>query len=113
MVEALAGDVPQRKRLTTLQRFKDAGTADFLTGLMERHEKAAWMLRAQLETEEEEELHVERAHEAKVTFIDDNNNYYYEDISIANAASYGTVYFPVNNFNNLSLLFFAFNKLVL
>jgi starvation-inducible DNA-binding protein len=37
-----------------LARFKDAGTADFLTGLMERHEKAAWMLRAQLETEEEE-----------------------------------------------------------
>lgn len=37
-----------------LERFKDAGTADFLTGLMERHEKAAWMLRAQLETEEEE-----------------------------------------------------------
>jgi starvation-inducible DNA-binding protein len=35
-------------------RFKDAGTADFLTGLMERHEKAAWMLRSQLETEEEE-----------------------------------------------------------
>jgi len=38
------------------KRFKDAGTADFLTGLMERHEKAAWMLRAQLETEEEEAL---------------------------------------------------------
>jgi starvation-inducible DNA-binding protein len=37
-----------------IQRFKDAGTADFLTGLMERHEKAAWMLRSQLETEEEE-----------------------------------------------------------
>jgi starvation-inducible DNA-binding protein len=36
------------------ERFKDAGTADFLTGLMEKHEKAAWMLRAQLETEEEE-----------------------------------------------------------
>lgn len=36
------------------QRFQDAGTADFLTGLMKRHEKAAWMLRAQLETEEEE-----------------------------------------------------------
>jgi starvation-inducible DNA-binding protein len=35
-------------------RFKDAGTADFLTGLMERHEKTAWMLRAQLESEEEE-----------------------------------------------------------
>ncbi|MBI3887130.1 MAG: DNA starvation/stationary phase protection protein [Opitutae bacterium] len=31
-------------------RFHDAGTADFLTGLMEQHEKAAWMLRAQLET---------------------------------------------------------------
>ena len=35
-------------------RFRDAGTADFLTGLMEQHEKAAWMLRAQLESEEEE-----------------------------------------------------------
>ncbi len=34
-------------------RFGDAGTADFLTGLMERHEKTAWMLRAQLETEED------------------------------------------------------------
>ena len=39
---------------TCSTRFKDAGTADFLTGLMEKHEKAAWMLRAQLETEEEE-----------------------------------------------------------
>src|SRR5260370_32114568 len=28
----------------------DAGTSDFLTGLMERHEKMAWMLRAFLET---------------------------------------------------------------
>ncbi len=36
------------------EQFKDAGTADFLTGLMEQHEKAAWMLRAQLETEEAE-----------------------------------------------------------
>ena len=35
-------------------RYGDAGTADFLTGLMERHEKTAWMLRSQLETEEEE-----------------------------------------------------------
>jgi starvation-inducible DNA-binding protein len=35
-------------------RYKDAGTADFLTGLMEQHEKAAWMLRSQLETEEAE-----------------------------------------------------------
>jgi len=27
---------------------KDAGTADFLTGIMEIHEKMAWMLRAYL-----------------------------------------------------------------
>ncbi len=27
----------------------DQGTADFLTGLMEQHEKMAWMLRAFLE----------------------------------------------------------------
>ncbi len=26
--------------------YEDEGTADFLTGLMEKHEKAAWMLRA-------------------------------------------------------------------
>ncbi len=29
--------------------YHDAGTADFLTGLMEKHEKATWMLRAYLE----------------------------------------------------------------
>ena len=28
--------------------WKDAGTADFITGLMETHEKMAWMLRAHL-----------------------------------------------------------------
>jgi starvation-inducible DNA-binding protein len=37
-----------------IERYGDAGTADFLTGLMEKHEKTAWMLRSQLETEEEE-----------------------------------------------------------
>jgi starvation-inducible DNA-binding protein len=37
-----------------METFKDAGTADFLTGLMAHHEKLAWMLRAQLETEEAE-----------------------------------------------------------
>jgi starvation-inducible DNA-binding protein len=37
-----------------IERYGDAGTADFLTGLMERHEKVAWMLRSQIETEEEE-----------------------------------------------------------
>jgi starvation-inducible DNA-binding protein len=35
------------------EKYKDAGTTDFLTGLMERHVKAAWMLRSQLDTEEE------------------------------------------------------------
>lgn len=30
-------------------RYHDTGTADFLTGLMEAHEKMAWMLRAYLE----------------------------------------------------------------
>ncbi len=35
-------------------RYKDAGTADFLISLMEKHETTAWMLRAQIETEEAE-----------------------------------------------------------
>jgi starvation-inducible DNA-binding protein len=30
------------------EQLKDAGTADFLTGLMEAHEKMAWMLRKYL-----------------------------------------------------------------
>jgi len=30
----------------TQDDFGDAGTADFLTGLMEKHEKTAWMLRS-------------------------------------------------------------------
>jgi starvation-inducible DNA-binding protein len=29
-------------------KLHDAGTADFITGLMEKHEKMAWMLRAHL-----------------------------------------------------------------
>jgi starvation-inducible DNA-binding protein len=32
-------------------QYKDMGTNDFLTGLMEKHEKMAWMLRAFLEGE--------------------------------------------------------------
>jgi starvation-inducible DNA-binding protein len=28
--------------------FKDAGASDFITGLMEEHEKMAWMLRSHL-----------------------------------------------------------------
>jgi starvation-inducible DNA-binding protein len=34
---------------TCADRYHDIGTNDFLTGLMERHEKMAWMLRAHLE----------------------------------------------------------------
>ena len=32
-----------------IEQYHDAGTNDFLTGLMEQHEKMAWMLRAFLE----------------------------------------------------------------
>jgi starvation-inducible DNA-binding protein len=31
---------------TVNDRYSDLGTADFLTGLLEKHEKTAWMLRA-------------------------------------------------------------------
>ncbi len=34
---------------TCQNKYHDAGTADFLTGLMEQHEKMAWMLRAFME----------------------------------------------------------------
>ena len=38
-----------RENITTVNdTCKDVGTADFLTGLMETHEKMAWMLRAHL-----------------------------------------------------------------
>ena len=46
--------VQLRKDAASAERLGDIGTTDFLTGLLEQHEKAAWMLRAQLETEEEE-----------------------------------------------------------
>jgi len=36
-----------REDITTVNdRHRDVGTADFLTGLLEQHEKAAWMLRS-------------------------------------------------------------------
>ncbi|MEM3065609.1 MAG: DNA starvation/stationary phase protection protein [Candidatus Nitrosotenuis sp.] len=38
-----------RKAISTCEQNNDAGTADFLTGLMEKHEKTAWMLRSVLE----------------------------------------------------------------
>lgn len=31
-----------------IEKYEDAGTSDFVTGLMEQHEKMAWMLRAHL-----------------------------------------------------------------
>jgi starvation-inducible DNA-binding protein len=34
---------------TADEKYKDIGTNDFLTGLLERHEKPAWMLRACLD----------------------------------------------------------------
>jgi len=38
-----------RQDLETCAKLGDAGTSDFLTGLMEQHEKMSWMLRAFLE----------------------------------------------------------------
>lgn len=39
-----------RKDLDTCaSKFQDMGTSDFLTGLMEKHEKMAWMLRSFIE----------------------------------------------------------------
>ena len=35
------------------EKYKDVGTNDFLTGLLEKHEKSAWMLRSFLEAEAE------------------------------------------------------------
>ena len=41
MVRELRADLQ-----TAMDKFGDAGTSDFLTGLMEKHEKMAWMLRS-------------------------------------------------------------------
>ena len=38
-----------RQDLEKAEEYKDAGTNDFLTGLMEKHEKTAWMIRSHLE----------------------------------------------------------------
>ena len=37
--------------LEAAEKYHDMGTNDFLTGLMEKHEKVAWMLRAFLQAE--------------------------------------------------------------
>lgn len=44
VIRQLRGDLE-----TAAAKHKDVGTSDFLTGLMEKHEKMAWMLRAFLE----------------------------------------------------------------
>lgn len=44
VIRQLRGDLEK-----CANKFDDAGTTDFLTGLMEQHEKMAWMLRAVLE----------------------------------------------------------------
>ncbi len=55
MVRSLLSDHEAiiRKLRTDLDKcadkYKDMGTSDFLTGLMEKHEKMAWMLRSYLE----------------------------------------------------------------
>ena len=41
MIRTLRADLE-----TVLEKHNDAGTNDFLTGLMEKHEKMAWMLRS-------------------------------------------------------------------
>lgn len=46
VIRHLRGDLE-----TCLERYHDAGTSDFLTGVMEKHEKLAWMLRAYVEGE--------------------------------------------------------------
>jgi starvation-inducible DNA-binding protein len=56
MVSQLLDDHEQvvrnlRKHIEQCGDFKDDGTADFLTGLMEQHEQIAWMLRSFIEGE--------------------------------------------------------------
>jgi starvation-inducible DNA-binding protein len=46
IIRNLRGHIDQSQ-----EKFGDAGTADFLTGLMEQHEEIAWMLRSFIEGE--------------------------------------------------------------
>ena len=43
--EAVIGRLRESLKIC-LDQYEDMGTSDFLTGLMEKHEKMAWMLRA-------------------------------------------------------------------
>ncbi|MET0262963.1 MAG: DNA starvation/stationary phase protection protein [Rariglobus sp.] len=54
MIEALLADheaivTALRKAIELADKHGDEGTADFLTGILESHEKTAWMLRADLD----------------------------------------------------------------
>lgn len=55
IIQALLGDHEMiirslRKDIVPVgEDYKDLGTADFMTGLMEQHEKMAWMLRSYLQ----------------------------------------------------------------
>ena len=44
IIQSIRGDLE-----TVQNKYHDVGTTDFLTGLMEKHEKMAWMLRAYLQ----------------------------------------------------------------
>lgn len=37
-----------REDIDKVEKYKDAGTEDFLVGILEKHEKTAWMLRSHL-----------------------------------------------------------------
>ena len=43
IIQALRKEIP-----SVTDKYLDLGTADFITGIMEQHEKMAWMLRAHL-----------------------------------------------------------------
>ncbi|MEM1312245.1 MAG: DNA starvation/stationary phase protection protein [Patescibacteria group bacterium] len=43
VIRELRGDIEE-----TESQYKDAGTTDYLTGIMQKHEKTAWMLRSML-----------------------------------------------------------------
>jgi starvation-inducible DNA-binding protein len=43
IIQALRKEIPSIN-----DKYRDLGTADFITGIMEQHEKMAWMLRAYL-----------------------------------------------------------------
>ena len=65
MIEHLLADhesITRRMRVdleTCTEKHRDAGTTDFLTGLLGKHEKMAWMLRASREGDLRESLEVD------------------------------------------------------